>query len=150
MSVGGSTPTGYTAAFGGMDFSWQMAIGSHSPRNPTFGGAFVLQQRKGYFNEISFVGRLLWDKPLSDSFALMSSTNFDFGVNVPIGQGSYLGLVATPSAVLGVGWGLKAILFERMLLGLRPISVNLIAPAPYSSVFVSFRWDVMATIGMVW
>lgn len=149
IGVGGSTPAlvGYN---GGMDFGWQMALGRHTRKWPGFSGAFVLQQRRGLLNELTFAGRLAWDRPLNDAFALYSSVSFDFGVNVPIGYGSYLGFGYPPSGLLGVGWSLKAILFERMLLGIKPVSANLVVPSFGSQFLVGIRWDVIATLGVVW
>lgn len=149
-AAGGTSP--YSAYLGGgMDFQWEMAIGGHSRKRPTFGGAFVIQQRKGFINELSFVGRFQWDKPFSDAFAIYSSVNLDLGVNVPIGYGPYLGFVMPPSAMIGAGWGVKAIVAERLLIFARPVNPNLVAPAFYNPpLFVTIRWDVMAGLGTVW
>jgi hypothetical protein len=155
MGVGGASATNPYAAYyggaGGLDFQWEMAIGSHGRRRPEFGGAFVVQQRKGFLNELSFVGRFQWDKPFSDAFALYSSLNVDLGVNLPIGYAGYLAFGEfPPSAMIGLGWGIKGILAERFLMWLRPVNPNLVAPAFASFPPVAVRWDVTAGVGVVW
>jgi hypothetical protein len=151
MGAGGATGTSPYAAYfgGGMDFEWELAVGSHTRRWPDFGGAFVIQQRKGFINELTFAGRLQWDRAFSDAFAIYSSFNFDFGVNVPIGYAGYFGMPFPPSALVGLGWGVKAILGERFLLGLRPVSPNVVVPAFGNQILVTLRWDVIGQVGVV-
>ena len=58
---------------------------------------------------------------------------------------------AAAQPYLGVGWGIKLVLLERLALSFRPIAPNLVAPDFYSPpVYVRFRWDVTAGIGVVW
>jgi hypothetical protein len=156
MTAGGATPTGMSAYYGSyygggssaMNFQIDAMIGAHARRHPEFGGAFVVQYRKAIGSEFSFAGRLLWDRPLSKSFAIYSSTDFTFGLNVAVGPDFTPG---TPSALVGVGWGIKLVLLERLALSFRPIAPNLVAPDFYSPpVYVRFRWDVTAGIGVVW
>jgi hypothetical protein len=151
MTVGGATANAAYAYYGGgtMDFQVEAIIGSHTKRFPNFGGGFMVQYRKGFTTELSLAGRLQWDKPLSKSFAIYSSMDFSFGVNVPIAQGGYL-YPGIPSALFGIGWGVKMILFERLLLSFRPVGPNLVAPSFYNQLFVRFRWDVSGGIGVVW
>jgi len=151
MTAGGATANSVYSYYGGgsMDFQIEGIIGSHAKRFPNFGGGSVVQFRKGFWTELTFAGRLLWDKPLSKSFAIYSSTDFTFGVNVPIAQLGYF-YPGIPSALFGIGWSVKMILFERLLLSFRPIGPNLVAPSFYNQLFVRFRWDVGGGIGVVW
>ncbi len=151
MTAGGASANGVYQYYGGspMDFQIEAMIGSHTKMFPNFGGAFLVQFRKGFTTEMSFAGRLVWDKPLSKAFAIYSSTDFTFGLNVPIGRAGYL-YPGLPSALFGIGWGVKMILLERLLLSFRPIAPNLVGPAYGNQLYVRFRWDVSGGIGVVW
>lgn len=151
MTAGGASANTAYAYYSAspMDFQIEAMIGSHTKMFPNFGGAFLVQFRKGFTTELSFAGRLVWDKPLSKSFAIYSSTDFTFGLNLPIQQLGYF-YVRPPSALFGIGWGIKMILLERLLLSLRPIAPNLVGPAYGNQLYVRFRWDVSAGIGLVW
>lgn len=152
MAVGGSTSLSPYAAYigGGMDFQWELAIGAHARRRPTFGGAFVVQNRIGLLNELTFAGRVMWDVPLSKAFAIYSSTSLDLGFNFAIGYGGYLYGFSYPSALFGVNWGIKAVLGERFQLMLRPVSPMITAPSPFARFYVKLRWNVMGGVGVVW
>jgi hypothetical protein len=151
MSAGGASSNGVYQYYGAgpMDFQIEGMIGSHTKMFPNFGGAFVMQYRKGFTTELSFAGRLVWDKPLSKAFAIYSSTDFTFGLNVPIGRAGYF-YPGIPSALFGIGWGVKMILLERLLLSIRPIAPNLVGPAYGNQLYIRFRWDVSGGIGVVW
>ena len=153
LTAGGATASSmyssyYSGLGGGMDFQAEMAVGSHSIKRPNLGGAFVLQYRKGFLTELTFAGRVQWDRPLSKAFAIYSATDLTLGLNLPIGYGGYLQPMI-PNAIISVGWGLKAILGERFLLVFKPVGPGLVAPA-YSTLRVSFRWELGGGIGIVW
>jgi hypothetical protein len=152
LTAGGATPssfyTGYYSAPSGMDFQAEMAVGAHGINRPNFGGAFVLQYRKGFLTELTFAGRVQWDRPLSKAFAIYSATDLTLGLNLPIGYGGYLQPMI-PNALITLGWGLKAILAERFLLIFKPVGPGLLAPA-YSQIRISFRWELGGGIGIVW
>jgi hypothetical protein len=153
LTAGGATASSYYSSYysglgGGMDFQAEMAVGSHGLNRPHLGGAFVLQYRKGFLTEITLGGRVQWDKPLSKAFAIYSTTDLTLGLNIPIGYGGYLSPML-PNAIATLGWGLKAVLGERILLIFKPVGPGLMAPA-YSQIRVSFRWELGGGIGIVW
>lgn len=152
MAGGATSSTAYASYYGGsgMDFQAEMAVGSHGRNRPHLGGAFVLQYRKGFLTELTFAGRVQWDRPLSKAFAIYSAADLTLGVNVPIGYAGYLGLVSLPQALVTAGWGLKAILAERFLLIFKPVGPGLVLPSFTSQIFVSFRWELGGGIGIVW
>lgn len=158
LGVGGGTPTSPYAAYlgnNGLDFQWELAIGAYGKRRPRFGGAFVFQHRRGLARELTFAGRLLWDRKITKAFALYSTINFDFGVNTMLppfvfGYSGYGGYGFPATGLLGVGWSLRAILAKRLIVGLRPLSANLCFPSYNPPIFVQIRWDVVATFGVVW
>ena len=151
LSAGGATSSSPIASYyggSGMDFQAELAVGSHSKRRPTLGGAFIFQYRKGFATEVTLGGRVQWDKPLSKAFALYSATDISLGLNIPLGYGGYF-YPSVPNAIVSLGWGLKAVLANRLLLFFKPVGPGLVAPA-YSQIFIKFRWEVGGGIGIVW
>lgn len=152
LTAGGATSSSIYGQYyggGGLDFQAEMAVGSHGIRRPHLGGAFVLQYRKGFFTEITFAGRVQWDKPLSKAFAIYSASDLTLGLNVPLGYGGYLS-PSIPNALISLGWGLKAVLADRLLLIFKPVGPGLVLPSFTSQIFVSFRWELGGGIGIVW
>lgn len=160
LTAGGATPSSYYAQAYQSDYSYgvsggsamafqaELAVGSHGIARPHLGGAFVLQYRKGLLTELTFGGRVQWDRPLSKAFAIYSAADLTLGLNVPIGVGGYLQPML-PNAIITAGWGIKAILAERFMLIFKPVGPGLHAPA-YSQIRVAFRWEVGGGIGIVW
>lgn len=152
LTAGGATGSSiYGAYYGGsgLDFQAEMAVGSHGIKRPHLGGAFVLQYRKGYLTEITFAGRVQWDRPLSKAFAIYSASDLTLGLNLPLGYAGYIA-PSIPNAIISAGWGIKAILAERFLLIFKPVGPGLVLPSFASQVFVSFRWELGGGIGIVW
>lgn len=151
MSIGGATAGGYGAYYGSkVDFQVEGLIGAFAKRRPNFGGGFVMQYRKGLISEIGLAGRFIWDKSLSKRYPVYTSVDTTIGINVPVSVGGYF-YGGIPSAQLGVGWGIKAILAERVSLGFRPVAPSLVAPDFYSGgIPVRIRWDFGVSLGIVW
>ncbi len=151
LSAGGATENGYASYYGGsgVGFNLEMIVGRYGKRRPNLGGAFVLQYRKGLVSEIGLAGRFRARKRLTKEFALYTVFDTTFGLNVPIAIGGYL-YPSIPSAQLGVGWGLEAILAERVTLGLRPFAPSIVAPNFFGGYPVGLRWDFGVSLGVVW
>ncbi len=151
LSAGGSTGSGgYFSYYGGgaVGFSTEMMIGKYGRRHPNLGGAFVLQYRKGIVTEVSLAGRFRARKRLTKAFALYTVFDTTLGVSVPVAVGGYV-YPSIPAAQLGVGWGLEAILAERLKVGVIPFAPNIVAPN-FFGFPVALRWDFGVSMGIVW
>lgn len=153
LSAGGATGSGgYLSYYGGgasLGFATEMVVGAYGKRRSNLGGAFVMQYRKGTTTEISLAGRFRARKRLTKEFALYTVFDTSLGVSVPLALNGYF-YPGLPSAQLGIGWGLEAILAERVTLGLRPFAPSIIAPDFYSFPPVSLRWEFGVSMGIVW
>lgn len=154
LFVGGSKALrgGYGSYYGGggMDFKIEGAIGGHGKRRKTLGGAAVFQVTAGFpFSSFTLAPRLQWDKQIVPEYAIYFTTSVMLGYRLTT-YASY-GLVeglsyALHSAVASVGWGVSAIVAERMLLTFRPVNPELQAGGTPFQV----NWDVMGGIGVIW
>ncbi len=153
LSGGAATgSSGYLSYYGGgsgLGFASELMVGAYGKRRSNLGGAFVMQYRKGSVTELSLAGRFRARKRLSKEFALYTVFDTTMGVSVPLAFGGYF-YPMLPSAQLGIGWGLEAILAERVTLGLRPFAPSIIAPNFYSFPPVSLRWEFGVSMGIVW
>lgn len=151
LSIGGATESGYVSYYGGggVGFNLEMIVGRHGRKRPNLGGAFVLQYRKGFLSEISLAGRFRARKQLTKAFSLYTVFDATLGISIPIAVGGYL-YPYIPAAQIGVGWGLEAILAERVTLGLRPFAPNIVGPSFFSGYPVALRWDFGVSLGLVW
>lgn len=148
---------GAYAYFPGMDFKTELAIGGHGKRpneesGRWVGGAAVLQVSTGFpFNSFTLAPRLQIDRQILPDYAFYFTTTLTFGYRATTyaGYGIFQGLgeVYTHSAMGAVGWGVSAIVAERMVLSFRPLNVELAVPAP---ALVDFNWDVLGGLGVVW
>lgn len=150
LSAGGATNSGYLSYYGSsLGFGTEMVLGAYGKRRPNLGGAFVMQYRKGTTTEVSLAGRFRARKRLTKEFALYTVFDTSLGVSFPLAIAGYF-YPGIPSAQLGIGWGLEAILAERVSLGLRPFAPSIIAPNFYSFPPVSLRWEFGVSMGIVW
>lgn len=150
LSAGSATSSGYLSYYGSsLGFATEMVVGAYGKRRSNLGGAFVMQYRKGSTTEVSLAGRFRARKRLSKEFALYTVFDTSLGVSMPLGIAGYF-YPGIPSAQLGIGWGLEAILAERVTLGLRPFAPSIIAPNFYSFPPVSLRWEFGVSMGIVW
>ncbi|MBV1861958.1 MAG: hypothetical protein KUG77_26285, partial [Nannocystaceae bacterium] len=153
LSGGAATgSSGYLSYYGGgsgLGFASEMMIGAYGKRRSNLGGAFVMQYRKGTVTELSLAGRFRARKRLTKEFALYTVFDTTVGVSIPLALAGYF-YPMIPSAQLGIGWGLEAILAERVTLGLRPFAPSIIAPNFYNVPPVSLRWEFGVSMGIVW
>lgn len=151
LSAGGATQNGVLSYYGGgssIGFGFEMLIGRYGKRRPNLGGGFVLQYRKGTISEVSLAGRFRARKQLTKAFSLYTVFDTTLGISIPVAIAGYV-YPSIPSAQLGVGWGLEAILAERVTVGVRPFAPSLVAPN-YFGFPVSLRWDFGVSMGIVW
>jgi len=147
LSAGGATsPVSYYGS--SIGFSTEMVVGRYGKRRPNLGGAFVLQYRKSAITEVGLAGRFRARKQLTKAFSLYTVFDATLGLNVPVAFGGYV-YPYIPSAQLGIGWGLEAILAERVTVGLRPFAPNIVAPN-FFGFPVALRWDFGVSLGIVW
>ena len=153
LFVGGSRSLrgGYYSYFPGMDFKIEATIGGHGKKRDTLAGAAVVQLNYGGFLNSMTVGpRIQWDKPIVPSHALYMHTNLTLAYRATT-YGYYGLLLGLPSALhsalFGVGWGVKAIVADRLSLNFRPVNFAISGPG---FGIVSLEWDVMGGIGVVW
>ncbi|MCA9690559.1 MAG: hypothetical protein KC636_13180 [Myxococcales bacterium] len=124
----------------------EASIGGHGKRRRSLAGAFVLQvdaitQLPAM---MTFAARLQWDKPLSDRYAIDSSTTFTLGPRLFFPSSDYPSGVY-PAGMFAIGWGASMIVAERMLISLRPLDLDLTFPYPFY-----LSWSFMAGLGVVW
>ena len=151
LSVGGATATSpYALYYGGssVGFATEMMVGRRGKRHPNLGGAFVMQYRKSGITEVSLAGRFLARKQLTKAFALYTTFDSTLGISIPVAFAGYVSPMI-PSAQLGIGWGLEAILAERVSLGFRPFAPSIVAPN-YFGFPVALRWEFGVSMGIVW
>lgn len=146
----------YPSYYGGssMDFKLEGAVGGHFKGRPELGGSAFFQASFGTINTLTIGPRFQWDKPLLDSHAIFSHTNlmlayraaaldyYSYGFFGDFVAGTY------HAGMFGVGWGLRAIVADRMLLTFRPVNVSIAGPAPLG--VIQIDWDVFGGIGVVW
>jgi hypothetical protein len=137
--------------FSSTDFKIEGAIGGHSKARPTLGGAAVLQTSFGLLKTITVGPRVQWDKPLVPTHALFSQVTLSLAYRAAVlGYYGFIDGFANGtyhSALFGVGWGVRAIVADRLSLTFRPVNVSLAGPAPG---IVQIDWDVFGGIGVVW
>lgn len=152
LSAGGSTSSGgYFSYYGGgssVGFATEMMVGKYGRKRPNLGGAFVLQYRKSTVTEVSLAGRFRARKRLTKAFALYTVFDTTLGVSIPVAVAGYV-YPSIPAAQLGVGWGLEAILAERLKIGVIPFAPNIVAPN-FFGFPVALRWDFGVSMGVVW
>lgn len=153
LFVGGAKTLrgGYGGYGNGMDFKIEGAIGGHSKKRPTLGGAAVIQVTAGFpFSSFTLAPRLQWDKQIVPEYAIYFTTTAMLGYRVMTysGYGLIYGLIGGyHGAVAGVGWGVSAILAERLLLTFRPVNPEV----QYSpGLPAMINWDVLGGIGVIW
>ncbi len=155
LFVGGSKTLlgGYGSPYGGggMDFKLEGAIGGHGKVRKSLAGAAVVQIRTGTpFSSFTLAPRLQWDKQIVPDHAIYLTTSVTFGYRMTsystyglagLLEGAYHGGVAA------FGWGVSAIVADRLLLSFRPVNpeieVNGLAG-------FAINWDVFGGLGVVW
>ncbi len=147
---------GYSYGYYGsaMDFKIEGALGGHFKGRPDLGLAGFAQASFGTLSTLTVGPRFQWDTPFSDKFAVFSHTNLTLAYRAAaLGfyspgffgdfvQGTY------HAGTFGVGWGIRAIIADRMSLTFRPVNVSLTGPAPAG--VIQIDWDVFGGIGVVW
>lgn len=155
LFVGGAKTLlgGYSTPYGGsgMDFKLEGAIGGHGKVRKSLAGAAVIQVRTGVpFSSFTLAPRLQWDKQIVPDHAIYLTTSVTFGYRMT--SYSTYGLVgllegAYHGGVAAVGWGISAIVADRVLLSFRPVNpeieVNGLAG-------FAINWDVFGGLGVVW
>ena len=155
LFVGGSKTLlgGYGSPYGGggMDFKLEGAIGGHGKVRKALAGAAVVQIRTGTpFSSFTLAPRLQWDKQIVPDHAIYLTTSVTFGYRMTsystygiagLLEGAYHGGVAA------FGWGVSAIVADRLLLSFRPVNPEI----EYNGLtgFV-INWDVFGGLGVVW
>lgn len=155
LFVGGARTLfgGYTNPYAsGMDFKLEGAIGGHGKRRKSLGGAAVVQLRTtGPMSSFTLAPRLQWDKQIVPDHAIYFTTTATFGYRLTVGEGSggYYGSswALYSGGVAAVGWGVSAIVADRLLLTFRPVNPEL---ELNSFNGFSINWDVFGGLGVVW
>ncbi len=152
LFVGGSRNfRGYYNYTGGMDFKSEVAIGGGTP-GMRIGGAAVIQVSSGFpLNTFTIAPRLQLNRQIVPDYAFYFTTTLSLGYRASM-YSSYgifqgLGNVYQHSGVGAVGWGVSAIVADRLLLSFRPLNLEVAVPAPN---LVDFNWDVFGGLGVIW
>lgn len=155
LNVGGSKTLlgGYSLPYGGggMDFKLEGAIGGHGKTRKSLAGAAVIQVRTGTpFSSFTLAPRLQWDKQIVPDHAIYLTTTLTVGYR--LSTYSTYGLVgllegAYHGGMAAVGWGVTAIVADRLLLTFRPVN-----PEIEFNGLTGFgiNWDVFGGLGVVW
>lgn len=145
---GGKTLLGYSGY--GMDFKLEGAIGGHGRQRRTLAGAAVVQARVGsFFSSFTLAPRLQWDKQIVPDHAIYLTTTLTAGYRVTTyGDAGIIGLLyGYHGGMAAVGWGVSAIVADRLLLSFRPVNPEL---EFNGGTGFSINWDVFGGIGVVW
>lgn len=155
LFVGGSKTLlgGYATPYGGggMDFKLEGAIGGHGKVRKSLAGAAVVQVRTGVpFSSFTLAPRLQWDKQIVPDHAIYLTTSVTFGYRMT--SYSTYGLVgllegAYHGGVAAVGWGISAIVADRVLLSFRPVNPEIEVNGLTG---FAINWDVFGGLGVVW
>jgi len=154
LFVGGSKTIfgGYTNPYsGGMDFKLEGAIGGHGRRRKALAGAAVFQMRtSGPQSSVTLAPRLQWDKQIVPDHAIYFTTTATFGYRLTVGEstGGYYGSAWEfgSGGVAAVGWGVSAIVADRLLLSFRPVNPEI----EFGGNGFAINWDVFGGLGVVW
>ena len=154
LFVGGAKTLlgGYSFPYGGggMDFKLEGAIGGHGKRRKSLAGAAVVQYRTGApFSSFTLAPRLQWDKQIVPDHAIYLTTTATLGYRLTSYSGYGLGalLYGYHGGVASVGWGISAIVAERVLLTFRPVNPEIEANGLAG---FAINWDVFGGLGVVW
>ncbi|MBA3547310.1 MAG: hypothetical protein H0T76_12560 [Nannocystis sp.] len=154
LFVGGSKTLlgGYTLPYGGggMDFKLEGVIGGHGKKRKSLAGAAVVQVRTGVpFSSFTLAPRLQWDKQIVPDHAIYLTTTLTMGYRMST-YGAYgiQGLAyGYHGGMAAFGWGVSAIVAERLLLTFRPVNPEL---EFVGATGFSINWDVFGGLGVVW
>ena len=149
MSAGGSVDfvpgggVGYASYYNfGMTFLPELAVGRYLKNKPNFGIGFAGSMTK----PISGVGfrfgaRFQWDKRLSSKFPVYASSKLTAGLEISVP--AYYSPVG---GFVEFGWGLDALVSERIILSFRPVNLSL----SYAGFLPGVRWSVLGGVGYRW
>ncbi len=154
LFVGGSKGLvgGYSLPYGGggLDFKLEGVIGGHGKRHKSLAGAAVIQYRTGVpLSSFTLAPRLQWDKQIVPDHAIYLTTTLTLGYRRSM-YSSYgiAGLIeGYNGAMAAFGWGVTAIVADRLLLTFRPVNPELEFVGPTG---FAINWDVFGGLGVVW
>ena len=154
LFVGGAKTLlgGYATPYGGggMDFKLEGAIGGHGKVRKSLAGAAVVQYRTGVpFSSFTLAPRLQWDKQIVPDHAIYLTTTATLGYRLTSYSGYGLAALVEGyhGGVASVGWGISAIVAERVLLTFRPVNPEIEANGLAG---FAINWDVFGGLGVVW
>ena len=156
LFVGGSKTLlgGYSFPYGGggMDFKLEGVIGGHGKKRKSLAGAAVVQVRTGTpLSSFTLAPRLQWDKQILPDHAIYLTTTLTMGYRMTT-YGTY-GIQSLAYGYHGgmaaLGWGVTAIVAERLLLTFRPVNPEIELNAANPQLF-AINWDVFGGLGVVW
>lgn len=149
MSAGGSVDfvpgggVGYASYYNfGMTFLPELAVGRYLKNKPNFGIGFAGSMTKPFYGVGFRLGaRFQWDKRLSSKFPVYASSKLTAGLEISVP--SYYSPVG---GFVEFGWGLDALVSERIILSFRPVNLSL----SYAGSLPGVRWSVLGGVGYRW
>ena len=149
MSAGGSVDfvpgggVGYLSLYNfGMTFVPELAVGRYLKNKPNFGIGFAGSMTKPIYGVgFRFGARFQWDKRLSSKFPVYASSKLTAGLEISVR--SYYSPVG---GFVEFGWGLDALVSERIILSFRPVNLSL----SYAGLLPGVRWSVLGGVGYRW
>lgn len=149
MSAGGSVDfvagggVGYVSYYNfGMTFLPELAVGRYLKNKPNFGIGFAGSMSKPLYGiGFRFGARFQWDKRLSSKFPVYASSKLTAGLEISLP--SYYSPVG---GFVEFGWGLDALVSERIILSFRPVNLSL----SYAGLLPGVRWSVLGGVGYRW
>ena len=133
-----------------MDFKLEGAIGGHGKKRKTLGGAAVIQMRTGVpFSSFTLAPRLQWDKQIIPGHAIYLNTSLTVGYRMTTYSGAGLAALAYGyhGGMASFGWGVSAIVADRLLLSFRPVNPEIEVNGLTG---FSINWDVFGGLGVIW